>query len=141
MAHSKVKIRIHGILGVKNRQKLIKSSIEKEIHQLIFKQLTDYNCYVEKINGTEDHVHILFLLNPQKTLSEIFKYIKGSVSHSINQQNLTEEKFSWQVGYGAFSVSESGLLKIKNYIINQKEHHKKISFQEEYDRFIKLYNL
>jgi len=81
------------------------------------------------------------LLSPTKSISEIFKQIKGAVSHSINLENIINEKFSWQVGYGAFSVCESKLKEVKEYIQNQKEHHKKIGFKEEFDKFIELYNL
>lgn len=141
MSHSKVKIWIHGILGVKNRENLIKIDVENKIHNLIKTQFIDIGCFVEEINGTEDHVHVLFLLSPTKSISEIFKQVKGAVSHSINSENIIKEKFSWQVGYGGFSVSESKLKEAKNYIQNQKEHHKNMSFKEEYDKFIKLYNL
>ena len=141
MSHSKVKIWIHGILGVKNRENLIKENVENKIHNLIKTQLIDLGCYVEEINGTENHVHILFLLNPQKTISKVFKQTKGSVSHKINSENIIVQKFSWQVGYGAFSVSESNIKTTKAYIKNQKQHHKKMTFQEEYDKFIKLYNI
>ena len=86
-----------------------------------------------------DHVHCLFLLNPQKSISEVIKQIKGSSSHFINQSNLAIGKFAWQTGYGAFSVSESVVEKVYRYILNQKKHHQKKSFQQEYDAFLKLY--
>jgi len=88
-----------------------------------------------------DHIHCLFLLNPQKSISDIIKQIKGSTSHHINQNNLCSNKFSWQTGYAAYSISESIVDKVYHYIINQKEHHKLKSFQEEYDAFIKVYKL
>ena len=141
MSHSKVKIWIHGILGVKNRENLITPDIEKQVHELIKTQLINSNCLIKEINGNTNHVHILFLLSPQKTISEIFKQIKGSVSHEINSKNLTKNKFSWQVGYGAFSVSESKINETAKYIQNQKIHHTKITFKEEYEKFINLYHL
>jgi len=141
MSHSKVKIWVHGILGVKNRANLINENSENIIYNLIKTELINLNCYVEEINGTENHIHVLFLLNPKRTISEVFKQVKGSVSHKINSENIIKAKFSWQVGYGAFSVSESKLKEIKNYIQNQKQHHKKMTFQKEYNKFIKLYNL
>jgi len=141
MSHSKVKIWIHGILGVKNRENLIIPEVEKQVYEFIKKQFIDVNCYVKEINGTANHVHILFLLNPQKTISEIFKQIKGAVSYEINSKNLIKDKFSWQVGYGAFSVSESKVDEIKNYIKKQKQHHKKMTFKDEYEKFIDLYGL
>jgi len=141
MSHSKVKIWIHGILGVKNRENLIGLEIENKIHNIIKKQIIEADCFLEEINGTENHIHILFLLNPQIPISDFFKQIKGSSSHDINYEDLTRIKFSWQVGFGAFSVSESHLEDVKLYIRNQKEYHKKMTFQEEYDKLIKLYKL
>ena len=141
MSHSKVKIWIHGIIGVKNRENLITENVESKIHNLIKSQFIEIGCFVEEINGTKNHIHVLFLLNPQKTVSEIFKQVKEAVSHKINSENLINNKFSWQSGYGAFSVSESNVETTKNYIKNQKQHHKKMTFQEEYEKFIKLYKV
>ena len=141
MSHSKVKIWIHGILGVKNRENLIIPEVEKQVYEFIKKQFIDVGCYVKEINGTANHVHVLFSLNPQKTISEIFKQIKGAVSYEINSTNLIKDKFSWQVGYGAFSVSESKVDEIKNYIKKQKQHHKKMTFKDEYEKIIDIYGL
>ena len=88
-----------------------------------------------------DHVHCLFLLNSQKSISEIVKQVKGSTSHWVNEQNIILEKFAWQTDYAAYSVSESQLEKVFGYIKNQKAHHTKTTFQMEYDEFIKLHGL
>jgi putative transposase len=88
-----------------------------------------------------DYVHILFLQNPQKTISDLIKQIKGSSSHFINRQELILEKFAWQNGFAAFSVSESQLDVVHNYIKNQKQHHLKKKGQDEFDEFIKLHGL
>lgn len=88
-----------------------------------------------------DHLHCLFLLSPQKSIAEVIKQIKGSGSHFINQNNLIPEKFAWQTGYAAYSVSESAVDRVFQYIKNQKQHHQKKSFQQEYDEFLKLYGL
>jgi len=118
-----------------------------------------------------NHVHCLFLLNPQKSIAEVIKQIKDSTSHHVNQNNLIPKKFAWQTGYAAYSVSESGVEKVYQYIIwsliykwyqnlglshliqricviiswipckNQKEHHRRKSFQQEYETFLKLYGL
>ncbi len=86
-----------------------------------------------------DHVHCLFLLNAQKSIAEIIKQVKGSTSHWINEQNSIPEKFAWQTGYAAYAVSESLLEKVYRYIVNQKEHHRKKTFLQEYTAFIKLH--
>ena len=88
-----------------------------------------------------DHIHCLFLLNSKKSIADIIKQIKGSSSHFINQENLISEKFAWQTGYAAFSVSESAVRKVHEYIKGQKLHHQKHSFQSEYEELIKLHNI
>lgn len=69
------------------------------------------------------------------------KNVKGESSHWVNQENLTKVKFVWQVGYGAFSVSESNVDNVEQYIRNQKEHHKKITFMEEYEQYMRKHGL
>ena len=91
-------------------------------------QLIELGCLVRIINGMQDHVHLLFLLNPQKALTDVLKQVKGNTSHWINEQDLIKEKFAWQNGYAAYSVSESQLGKVYNYILNQKQHHKMKTF-------------
>ncbi len=141
MPHSFNKIWIHAIWGTKHRAPFINQKIEKKIHQFLSEQLREIGCPVRIINGMPDHIHCLFLLNPQKSIAEVIKQIKGSSSHYINQDNLMVEKFSWQTGYAAFSVSESAVERVFQYIKNQKEHHRKKTFQQEHDDFLKIYGL
>ncbi|WP_242667448.1 IS200/IS605 family transposase [Flavobacterium sp. AJR] len=128
-------------LGNQNRQELIDYSIEKNLYDCIREELIELGCPVRIINGMPDHVHFLFLQNPQKSISDIIKQIKGSSSHFINREELILEKFAWQNGFAAFSVSESQLDVVYNYIKNQKQHHLKKKGQDEFDDFIKLHGL
>ena len=139
MPHSYNKIWIHAIWATKERIPIIHSNIEYKIHQFISEQLRAQGCLVRIINGMPDHIHCLFLLSPQKSISEVIKQIKGSSSHYINQNDLTSKKFAWQTGYAAYSVSESVVEKVFQYIKTQKEHHQKKSFLQEYEAFLKLY--
>lgn len=141
MSNSFYKIWIHAIWTTKNREPLIHKSTEVKIHHYIRQQLIESGCPVRIVNGMPDHIHCLFLMNPNKTLSEIIKQVKGSTSHFINQQNIISQKFSWQAGYGAFSVSESGKEKVFEYIKNQKKHHEKRNVQEEVETFVQLYDV
>jgi len=142
MSHSFTKIWIHGIFGTKNRMSLIKSEFEVSLYNYIKNEMdNELGCKVKEINGTENHIHILFSLNPSISIKDIFKTIKGGSSYWVNNQNFIEQKFSWQIGYGAFSVSESKLDDVAKYIRNQKEHHKTNSFLEEYELFIEKYGL
>lgn len=141
MTHSFVKIWVHAIFGTKSGNPLILPEIKTQIHQILTSELHETGCSLLGINGMPDHVHVLFLLQAQKNIAEVIKHIKGSSSHKINQENLTKDKFSWQVGYGAFSVSESAIKKVQQYIKDQEIHHQKISFQEEFERFLELHGL
>jgi putative transposase len=125
MPHSYNKIWIHAIWATKERMPLIHSNIESKIHHFMSEQLRDQGCPVRIINGMPDHVHCLFLLSPQKSIAEVVKQIKGSSSHFVNQANLIPDKFAWQTGYAAYSVSESVVQKVFQYVKNQKQHHQK----------------
>lgn len=141
MSQSFTKLWIHVIWSTKNRRELIDFSIEKKLYDFIWQELTELGCPVRIINGMPDHVHVLFLQNPQKNISEIVKQIKGSSSHFINREELILEKFAWQTGYAAFSVSESQLDVAYQYIKNQKQHHLKKNGQDEFDEFVRLHGL
>lgn len=141
MSHSFNKIWIHSVWSTKERLPLIKPAAENQIYTFISNQLRELGCPVRIINGMPDHIHCLFLMNPQKTIAEIVKQIKGSSSHFINQENIIPEKFAWQTGYAAFSVSESAIVKVYEYIENQKQHHQKRTFQKEFEEFLILHNI
>lgn len=136
MSHSVNNIWIHAIWATKERRRLISLSIEQAIHSFISDQFRELGCPVRIINGMPDHIHALFLLHPQKSISDVIKQIKGSSSHFINQKDLIPEKFAWQTGYAAYSVSESITERVYFYIRNQKNHHNKVSFQKEYEEFL-----
>jgi putative transposase len=142
MSHSFTKIWIHGVFGTKNRQPSLKLECEGELYNHIRDHLQhDFNCTIQSINGTSDHLHILFLLDPNYSVKDVFKNIKGESSHWLNSMGFLREPFSWQTGYGAFSVSDSEVKDIEAYITNQKQHHIKTSFSDEVDLFIKKYGL
>lgn len=103
---------------------LINESFEKILFEHI-KQIieNDFKSLVYAINGTSDHIHILMLQNQNYSIADIAKNVKGNSSHWINQNGFTNFRFGWQTGYGAFSVSESMVENVKNYILNQKQHH------------------
>ena len=100
------------------------------------RQFEDMGCSVKVINGMPDHVHCLFIMNRNKSIAEVIKQVKGSTAYYINQNNLGEEYFSWQRGYGAFSVSETLVERVSKYISAQKEYHLSRSFDQEFRRLI-----
>jgi REP element-mobilizing transposase RayT len=139
MPHSYVKIWVHAVFGTKYRKNLIVPGIKKQVHQLIIDEVKGLDCPLLAINSMPDHVHILFLLHRNKTIAEVMHQIKGASAYQINQQNLLPGNFAWQIGYGAFSVSESGTSKVKSYIKNQEIRYRKITFKEEYKCFAALH--
>ena len=139
MPHSFNKIWIHAIWSTKERVPLLMEEVEANVYQFMKEQFAEMGCPVRIINGAPDHVHCLFLLNPQKSVAEAIKHVKGTSSHHINYHNLMPQKFAWQTGYAAYSVSESVADNVFAYIQNQKEHHRKKSFEQECNAFLKLH--
>ena len=141
MSHSYLKIWIHAIWATKYRLPLVTLPLETLLYTQMKKEFAECGCVVKIINGMPDHVHCLFMMNAQKSPGDIIKQVKGGSSHWINQQNTLREKFAWQTGYAAYSVSESQLDKVFQYIKNQKLHHAKTTFLKEYKNFIELHKL
>lgn len=139
MSHSFSKIWIHAVWSTKQRQPFIDSEIESRIHKIIMDEFRQLDCSVGIINGMPDHVHCLFLMNPSMSIASVLKQVKGSSSHFINQSDWVGGKFSWQVGYFAFSVSESLYMKVFRYIKNQKIHHSTQSSLRESSALLKLH--
>jgi len=141
MSLPKTKIWIHAILSTKDRLPLIHSDFENKVYDFIKDELTNLGCTVELINGSAEHIHIIFLLNPDKSLAEIVNEIMSTSSVIINKNYFTSGSFAWQADFAAYSVSESQLTKLTEYIKNQKEQHKKQTFVQEYNEFLRLHGL
>jgi REP element-mobilizing transposase RayT len=103
------------------------------------KNAKEKNIYVDRINGSIDHVHCLVSLGSDQTIAKVVQMLKGEASHWINSQNILKEQFEWQDAYFSVSVSESNVETVRRYIDNQEEHHQKKSFAEEYQEFQKIY--
>lgn len=93
------------------------------------------------INGMPDHIHFVIGMKPSCCLSDLVREIKKSTNEFINEKNFSDRKFSWQEGYGAFSYSHSALDAVIKYVDNQKEHHRKKTFREEYVGFLKKFEV
>ena len=94
-----------------------------------------------KIGGVEDHVHLLVKLSPTIAISDVLRKIKSNSSKWINERSDVTRKLEWQSGYAAFSVSESQLPSVAEYIANQAEHHRKKTFEEEFLAILKKHNI
>src|SRR5690606_32595136 len=88
-----------------------------------------------------DHLHLVIGLNPNQSISDLMRLVKGDSSEFINKEKLTLVEFQWQSGYSAFSNSRSQIDSVMKYILNQKEHHKFKSFREEYVSILKDYGV
>jgi REP element-mobilizing transposase RayT len=115
--------------------------MERQLYEFIGVELKRMGCTLEIVNGMPDHIHCLFSMPAELSVSEIMKQIKGSTSHFINHKDLIPEKFVWHNGYGAFSVSQSGVAEVYKYIYQQKKHHQQHSFESEYTEILALHGL
>jgi len=135
-----VKIYIHLVWSTKNRVPFLAS---KELRLKVWNHIRENahskGIFVDFINGYSDHCHCLISLGVSQTIEKTVMLIKGESSFWINQNKFTKEKFEWQDEYFAVSVSESVINKVRDYIKNQEEHHRKKTFQEEYEEFILKY--
>jgi putative transposase len=137
-----VKVYIHFVWSTKNREPYLSTpEIRKKVWEHIKQNAKEKGIYVDFINGYEDHCHCLVSLDTDQTIQKIMQLIKGESSHWINKNKIIENiNFEWQDEYFAVSVSESMIDKVRNYIKNQEEHHRKKSFNEEHEEFITKYN-
>jgi len=117
------RIYIHCVFSVKERKKLIHSNWESGLHKKIGFLINEAGAQTIIVNGMEDHLHCLFNIDPKLCISQIMKSAKAKSSLWINKHNLSKEKFKWQVGFSAYSVSLKEFDKIYNYVKNQKIHH------------------
>lgn len=134
-----VKIWIHAVWATKNRGKLLNKEIRHAVFEHIHQNALKKEIFMDCMNGHMEHVHCLFRLKNDQTVSNVMQLIKGESSHWINQQKLLKTKFQWQDEYFAVSVSESQVNAVRKYILNQEEHHKKRTFNQEYEEFIQKY--
>ncbi len=128
---------VHIIFGVKGRLKLLNDRVRQSVLFHIQNDIPIPGLEIHEAGGYKDHIHLLTLIHPRLSVSWIVKKIKGESSHLINERSLLKYKFGWQPGYSSFSVSESMVEVIKDYIKNQEKHHRKMSFEEELEKFFK----
>jgi len=141
MADTYTQIFIHTIFVVKGRQNLIPNDKKEELFGYIGSIIKNKGNKVYIINGMFNHVHCLFGLNPNESLSSLIKEVKRMSSLHINQNRWLIGKFEWQAGYGAFSYSKSHTEKVYNYIKNQEQHYKVKTFMEEYIELLEKFGL
>ena len=140
MPQSLSQVMIHLVFSTKNREPFINQTIQDRLHGYILGILGQMKCPSIQTGGVADHVHILFVLGRTTTQAEVVEEVKKSSSKWMKADGGVPN-FSWQNGYGVFSVSESHREKVIDYIKNQEEHHRTITFQEEYRKLLEKYRI
>jgi putative transposase len=134
------KVYIHFVWTTKYKMPFLDSP---ELRQTVWKHIKENakakGIFVDAINGYQDHCHCLVCMGVNQTMSRTMQLLKGESSHWINKQNLCRQKFEWQDEYYAVSVSLSIVDRVRAYIRNQEEHHKKKELQQELDQFVQKY--
>ena len=130
MSQSLDQVLLHFVTSTKHRTPLITPTVRPHLHAYLVGILQKIGCPSLQTGGVEDHIHILFSLGRTLPVCEVVEEIKKSSSKWMKTQGIPT--FSWQSGYGIFSVAESQTAHVVNYIQNQEKHHQKISFQDEY---------
>lgn len=141
MSQSLAKLTVHLIFSTKDRHPLITKELQPELNSYLAGILRNLKSPALIIASQPDHVHLLINLHREQAVSRIVMKLKANSSTWIKNQNPDLKSFSWQNGYGAFSVSESRLPAVKDYIAHQPEHHQKTSFQEELKMFLEKHHL
>ena len=137
---SYVRIWLHCVWGTKNRIPFLNDSNKKPILEHIKENAKSKGIYIDFINGHREHIHCIISLNKDQQLSNLIQLIKGESSFWINKNQLVQGKFEWADEYFAVSVSESQINSVRNYIKNQDEHHRRKSWEDEYNEFINKYH-
>ena len=138
MKHTDSRIWVHLIWTTKNRERTLYRDKGEQLFEFLLLKAKESNIAFEKLNIQPEHIHGLIDLPTDKTVADFMHLIKGSSSRWLNQ-HVFRSHFSWQSGYGAYSVSASQLNIVKTYIEKQSEHHKRFSFSEEYKRWKREY--
>ncbi len=132
-----VKVWLHFVWSTKDRYPYLTDSIRSNVFEHIRQNAREKGIHIDFINGYLDHVHCLISLGTDQTLEKIMQLIKGESSFWINKNKLTNTRFAWQDEYFVVSVNEDTLPRVRRYIAKQEEHHKVISFDDEFENFLK----
>lgn len=132
-----IKVWLHFVWSTKNRQPFLSDEIRPKVFQHIRENAQQKGIFIDFINGYTDHIHCLISLGADQTIEKIMQLIKGESSFWINKNRLCKSKFEWQDEYFVVSVSEQNIPNARKYIAKQEEHHRKHSFDEEFEDFMK----
>lgn len=141
MANTYTSLYYHVIFSTKNRVSYIKQEIEQRVWTYVGGIARRHKMAALQVGGMEHHLHALVMAPPTLSPSQIAQYLKGDSSKWIHEEFPDLSGFGWQDGYGAFTVSKSNLDEVISYIRNQRQHHRKRTFQEEYLEFLRKHGV
>ena len=142
MPQSLAKVLLHIVFSTKNRYPfLADKNIRNEMHAYLGGTCNEEECPVLIVGGTADHVHVLCALSRNLSTAKVVGDIKRGSSKWIKTKGRMPTKFAWQNGYGVFSVGQSDVKRVRQYIEGQEDHHRKKTFQDEYRSFLKEYGV
>ena len=140
MTHTFSNLLTHVIFSTKDRFPLISSELKPDLLAYMGGIVRELDGKALTIGGTVDHVHLLVSLPPTLALADALRVLKANSSRWVHETK-GRSKFAWQAGYGAFSVSRSNMPKVIKYISEQEEHHRKVTFQEEFVAFLRKHEI
>ena len=133
MPQSLARVVIHVTFSTKHRVPFLKDlEVRAELHAYMAVVLQEIDCEPILVGGVEDHVHVLCNLSRTITLADLIERVKTAPSKWIKERGRRYEDFFWQSGYGAFSVSQSNVQQVRDYMAGQEEHHRHVSFEDEF---------
>ena len=139
MPQSLARILVHLVFSTKHREPFIAKEIRGDLHGYMVGTLQNLACPSIQTGGTADHVHVLFSLARTVTVADVLEKLKTSSCAWMKDHGV--RTFAWQAGYGAFSIGESQIAAVIRYIQRQEEHHRPLTFQEEFRSFLDRYNV
>src|SRR4051812_22550270 len=137
MSDSYTNLLYHIVFSTKDHRSLITPEYEIRLYDYIGGTLRQAGGICLELNGTEDHLHLLAKLRPTRAVSDVLRDLKANASGWMHDVFPALKDFSWQRGYGAFTVSQSSIEEVRRYIARQKDHHRKVSFRDEFIHFLK----
>jgi len=142
MPQSLAKILVHAVFSTKDRRPALRDkNLREELHRYIGGILSHLDCQPVIVGGVEDHVHLLCALSRTCPAAEMVKEVKRGSSLWLKTKNADLHDFAWQNGYGIFSIGFSQIKTVQNYIARQEEHHRKVSFQDEFRELLRRYEI
>jgi putative transposase len=138
LSHSYAQNHVHSVFSTKNRQKIIPKKLQSRLWSYTAAICKNHEILAFAVGGIDDHIHILFRLPPTITLSRAVALVKSNTSKWIKERGI---RFSWQEGYGAFSVSSSNVSAVIKYIHNQEARHRKMTFEQEFIALLKKHGV